>query len=404
MSRFSDIHASRGAQMTVRNGIEVPLSIAERSSVHEALRKHFIVVDYSHFAIVDVTGESAFEFLDAIVAGDLAAIRDGQALYTFILNENGEIVLDLCLLCDDERYLLLSESASGADLVALLAAQVGEQAVEIVDRSDELACLLFEGPYSWEINKELFGMDVIGLPFMEHMRVDGGILFRFGLHGEFSYQLICDQDTAARLLEDKDGLYARYDAVFAGLNFQDLARLENPCWDESRLGTWSKCPIELQMQWMVRYDKDAFIGKEALEAKLEAGPLRRMVGFVAEVESTSGLEAGQAVSVNGVHVGSVATAGYSPERGRIIGQALLEAEYAYADIHGFQIGNIPVTTSALPFVRNFSFLVNPLEHSYVTPGRHKNMLEQWQAAEAAKVAEKAEKETAEKETAEAEAA
>jgi len=398
VNRFADIHAARGAKMTVRNGKEVPLSIADRAVTHEALRKHFIVVDYSHFAIVDVVGDDAFECLDAIVAGDLAAIRDGQALYTFILDEDGQVQLDLCLLCDDERYLLLAEASSGADLVALLALRRGEQSVEITDRSDELACLLFEGPYSWEINKELFGMDVIGLPFMEHMHVDGGILFRFGLHGEFSYQLICDQDTAARLLEDKDGLYARYDAVFAGLDFQELARLENPCWDESRFGAWSKCPIELQLQWMVRYDKDAFVGKDALEAKLEAGVQRRMVGFVAEIEGEAAIEAGQAASVDGTEVGTVATAGYSPERGRVIGQALLDVGYAYADIHGFQIGGVPVTTCALPFVRNFSFLINPLEHSYVTPGRHKNMLEQWQAAEEAKAAEKVEQ--AEKEAVE----
>jgi len=399
MSRFAEIHAARGAQMTVRNGVEVPLSIANKAAAHDALRQHVVVVDYSHFAIVDVAGDDAFEFLDAIVSGDLAAIRDGQALYTFILDEDGQVRLDLCLLCDDERYLLLSEAISGADLSALLAAQVGEQAVEIENRSDELACLLFEGPYSWEICKELFGMDVIGLPFMEHMRVDGGILFRFGLHGEFSYQLICDQDTAARLLQDQDGLYARYDAVFAGLDFQDLARLENPCWDASRLGAWSKCPIELQLQWMVRYDKDGFVGKDALDARLEAGAQRRMVGFVAVAEGDISIEAGQVVTVDGANVGTVLTAGYSPGRERVIGQALLDAEYAYADIHGFQIGDVPVTTSALPFVRNFSFLVNPLEHSYVTPGRHKNMLEQWQAAEEAKAKEQAEQDAAEAEEA-----
>jgi len=272
-----------------------------------------------------------------------------------------------------------------------------QNGVEIENRSEELACLLFEGPYSWEINKELFGMDVIGLPFMEHMCVDGGILFRFGLHGEFSYQLICDQGTTARLLQDQDGLYARYDAVFAGLYFQELARLENPCWDASRPGAWSKCPIELQRQWMVRYDKDAFIGKDALDARLEAGAQRRMVGFVAEADVA--IEAGQVVTVDGTEVGTVVSAGYSPGRERVIGQALLNAEYAYADIHGFQIGDVPVTTSALPFVRNFSFLVNPLEHSYVTPGRHKNMLEQWQAAEEAKAKEQAEQDAAEAEAA-----
>jgi len=392
MNTFADIHAARGAVMTVRNGAEVPLSIADKASAHEALRKHVLVADYSHCAIVEVAGDDAFECLDAIVAGDLAAIRDGQALYTFILDEQGQIALDLALLCDDERYLLLTEAMSGAELKTHLQSHLGEHKVDITDRSDELACLLFEGPYSWEINKELFGMDVIGLPFMEHMRVDGGILFRFGLHGEFSYQLICDHATAKRLLEDPDGLYAKYDTVMAGLDFQEQARLENPCWDATRLGAWSRCPIELQLQWMVRYDKDAFIGKQALEDKLEAGAQRRMVGFVADHEGDAAIAPGAPVSLDGVRIGTVATAGFSPERGRMIGQALLEADYAYADIPGFKAGEVAVTTSALPFVRNFSFLVNPLEHSYVIPGRHKNMLEQWQALEAAKAAEQAQKE------------
>jgi len=387
MNTIAEIHAVRGAKMTVCNGVQVPLSVADKAVAHEALRKHVVVADYSHFAVVEVSGDDAFEYLDAIVAGDLAAIRDGQALYTFILDEQGHVVLDLCLLCDDERYLLLTEAMSGADLKVQLETYSNKPTVDIVNRSDELACLLFEGPYSWELCKELFGMDVIGLPFMEHMRVEGGTLFRFGLHGEFSYQLICDRDTLRALLEDQGNLYTKYDAVFAGLDFQDLARLENPCWDAARLGAWSRCPIELQLQWMVRYDKEAFIGKEALEDKLETGPQKRLVGFVADNEGEGGIEAGQPVHLDGARVGTVATVGFSPERERMIGQALLDVDYAYADIPGFKIGTVAVTTSALPFVRNFSFLVNPLEHSYVDPGRHKNMLEQWQAAEAAKAAE-----------------
>jgi len=391
MSDFANIHAARGAIMTVRNGKQVPLSIADNITANNALRKNLVIVDYSHFAVVDVMGDDAFEFLDAVVAGDLAAVRDGQALYTFILDNEGQIVLDLCLLCDDDRYTLLTDSMTGADLVALLQGYAVEQALEIVDRSDELSSLLFEGPYSWEVCKEIFGMDVIGLPFMEHMRVDGGLLFRFGLHGEFSYQLICDKETAQRLLEDRDGLYDKYDAVFAGLDFQELARLENPCWDASRLASFSKCPITHQLQWMVRYDKDAFVGKDALELRLAAGVSQRMVGFMADTEDEVAIGSGQAFYCGDTQVGSVVTSGFSPECKRMIGQALLDSDYAYADIGGFRIGSpstgVGVSTTAIPFIRNFSFLVNPLEHSYVDSRRHKSLLEQWQAdEEAAKAA------------------
>jgi glycine cleavage system aminomethyltransferase T len=388
MKTFSEIHAARGAQMTVRNGKEVPASVSDRVTAHGALRRNFVVVDYSHLAIVDVSGDDAFDFLSAIVSGDLAAIRDEQAIYTFILDDAGQVVLDLYVLCDDERYLLLTECVSGADLAGRLALRVSDQSVEIADRSDELSTVLFEGPYSWEIAKELFGMDVIGLPFMEHMPISGGILFRAGNHGEFSYQVICGKDAAGDLLEDRDGLYAKYGAVFAGLDFQDLARLENPCWDETRLGVYSRCPIELQSQWMVRYDKDEFIGKGALEDKLAAGPSRRMVGFVTDLEGEADLQPGQHIRMGDAQVGIVVTVGYSSERNRTIGQALLASDYAYAEIVGFKAGaagaEVSISTSTIPFVRNFSFLVNPLEHSYVDSGRHKNVLEQLEAAQAIK--------------------
>ena len=388
MKTIADIHSSRNAKMTTRNDKELPLVVAERMVAHEALRKSFVVVDYSHVAIVDVSGDDAFDFLNGIISGDLGSIRDEQATYTFILDDAGHIVLDLHVLCDVDRFLILSEATNGKSLKEHLELYSAGQSVEIHDRSDELLTILFEGPYSWEIAKELFGMDVIGLPFMEHMRVSSGILFRGGNHGEFSYQVICEKDKARDLLEDRDDLYAKYHAAFAGLDFQNLARLENPCWNESRLGKYSRCPIELQYQWMVRYDKDEFIGKASLERKLISGPARRIVGFVADVEGDTGIQPGQEIDLGGTLVGIVATAGFSPDRKRTLGQALMATDYAYAEVADFKIRNretmIPITTSTVPFVKNFSFLVNPSEHSYIDSGRHKSVLHQLEAAQMSK--------------------
>ena len=37
---------------------------------------------------------------------------------------------------------------------------------------------------------------------------------------------------------------------------------------------------------------------------------------------------------------------------------------------------VAISTAAIPFLQNFSFLVNPAEHSYVDPSRPKSLLEQ----------------------------
>lgn len=93
------------------------------------------------------------------------------------------------MLCDDERFLLLTEWVKGDTPAASLQALVGEEEVEIAAQN-QLGTLLFEGPYSWELMAELFGFDVLALLLLEFMHVDDVTLLRAGKHGEFSYKVL----------------------------------------------------------------------------------------------------------------------------------------------------------------------------------------------------------------------
>lgn len=126
MSIIKDLHAASGAETVQRNGVTVPLSYGDPAAVHQALRKNVLLADYSHFGMVEVSGDEAFEFLDETLAGDLGAVRDEQALYTLLLDNDGDIVTDMYVLCDDERYLLLTEWDSGPGLASMLRDLKGE--------------------------------------------------------------------------------------------------------------------------------------------------------------------------------------------------------------------------------------------------------------------------------------
>lgn len=374
-------HEDQGAMMVIHNGVAVPASFGNAAAAHRALRSTIVLVDYSHFGVVEVTGEGAFSFLDRVLAGDLGAARDEQALYMLLLDEDGQIVTDAYVLCDDERYVLLCEWKSGAELEQSLRKHLDadhDGDVELLDLDRQHACFLLEGPYSWELAAELFGMDVLGLPFLEFMRVESGILLRCGKHGEFAYKVLVEAGAAQaswqRILE----LGAKYDLERAGLEIQSLARLENPCWDPNTVGRGTRCPIELQMQWAVRYDKEAFVGREAILGRLEQGVPRRLVGVVFGDALGRPVRVGDAVSYGDRVIGTVLTVGHSPQRGAQIGQALVEADFAYADLNGYEAEldgeRVSITTSGVPFIRNFSFAVNPTEHSYVNPSRPKSLL------------------------------
>lgn len=386
MSIISNLHAARGAEMIRRNGVSVPFSYGDSAAVHQALRKNILLSDYSHVGMVEVSGDEAFEFLDETLAGELGAVRDEQALYTLLLNAEGEIVTDMYVLCDDERYLLLTEWDSGAGLASMLRDLTGDHEVEIQAIDENYACFLLEGPYSWELAAEIFGMDVIGLPFLEFMHVDNGLLFRSGKHGEYGYKILVEPDSAAELWDRLVDAGEKFELRTGGLAFQELARLENPCWNPVISGEFSRCPVELQLQWALRYDKDTFIGKEAVLARLEQGVSRRLVGIVLQKDAAEPARPGDTVFCNDQPVGQLLSAGYSPERKAQVGQALLDTDFAYADIDLYQVEcageRVPASTSAVPFIQNFSFAVSPSEHSYVDPALPKSILEQ---AEALKV-------------------
>ncbi len=390
MTQLIEIHQENGAVMGERNGIAIPLRYSPAQEEHQAVRKNILLTDYSHFGIASISGEGAWELVNRVVGGDVSSIRDEQAMYTVILDDEGKIITDLYVLCDDERFLLLSEWLTGAALCELLQNKlVGnidefEEIEEIISLNDSWGTLHIEGPYSWELLAELYGMDVVGLPFQEHMHIDELVLLRSGKHGEFSYKLLGSRELLAEAWSQLTEAGEKFDLRRGGLDYQRLVRLENPTWDPNVFSDYSRSPIELQMQWTVRYDKEDFIGQAALSSELAQGVGHRAVGMMIDGKPDAMPARGDKIYLGQQQIGVVITCGYSDDLDAVLGRVLLENYYAWADTEAYEIqtatARIVIKTSAVPFARNYSFLVNPSEHSYVDPARPSDLLQQieWQ--------------------------
>lgn len=385
MKTLKEIHLQNGAVMGERNGISIPEHYGSLRDEYTALRKHILMSDYSHVGLASIQGENAWELLNILVTGDISFIRDEQAMYTLMLDGDGKIITDLYILFDDERFILFSEWMTGEQLcskVQELLASYPEQFDDIHNikaLSPEYGTIHVEGPYSWELLAECFGMDIIGLPFLEHMHVDDLIILRGGKHGEFSYKLIATQSKLAEVWLRLCEAGEKYDLQQGGLGSQFLARLENPCWEPNMISNWSACPIELQMQWTIRYDKEYFIGSEAIKNKLHQGCEYRAVGFWLTQSFKTPPQPGDNLWLGDHIIGQVMICGFSPSRDAWIGRALIRTDLAWADIDAYQVsaGNqkVSVVTTGIPFIHNFSFAVDPLQHSYVIATRPSSVLD-----------------------------
>ncbi|MEQ9364123.1 MAG: aminomethyltransferase family protein, partial [Leptospirales bacterium] len=334
MSELLELHKKNNANLGERNGITVPLNFGDAEVAYTALRGHISVADYSHYTKIKIEGEEAFDFLDFAVAGDVAEIRDEQALHTVILDEKGDILSDVYVLNDDDTYLLICEFINDADMLELLKARKGEFDVEIESLTASHAMITYEGPYSWELMAEIYGMDVIGIPYLGFIAMENdSYVFRAGKHGEYGYKIILPHADAPELWEKALELGEKYQIKQVGLDLQSIGRLENPYFNPEGAAKVSRKPRDLQLQWMVRYDKEEFFGREGLLASRDEPVSRKIVGLVAQKEGESeAMAVGDKVMCGGEEIGEIVNAGYSAALKKYIAQGFIKAEFAYASI------------------------------------------------------------------------
>src|SRR5262249_54167943 len=114
---------------------------------HHAVRRAAGVFDVSHMCVVDLKGARTREFLQKLLANDVAKLKTpGRALYSCMLNEAGGILDDLIVyfLAPDAYRLGVNAGTREKDL-AWIRAQAGPFAVAVTERTD-LAMLAVQGP------------------------------------------------------------------------------------------------------------------------------------------------------------------------------------------------------------------------------------------------------------------
>lgn len=386
MSSLFDLHLEDNAVMGNYNNRSIPSSYHDILDEYKAVRENALLVDYSHMAIVSVTGEDAWILVNHIASADISIVRDEQGIYSLVLNDDGTILGDMYVLCAMDGYYILSENISVARIIEALkfAAEkyddLGIQEIPEIKsmEDDNWGAIMLEGPYSWELMSEIYGYDIIGLPYCEYMNTeDDLIVFRCGKHGEFAYQVIGPQSLLVELWVKLQKIGVKYLLKTGGLDYQRIVRVENPGWDQSIYAEYSTNPVELQLQWAIQYDKEDFIGKAAVELMSAQSAARKVVGIVPCVNCAS-LSKDDKILVNGQTVGFIINAVYSPAAQSWIALAFINTPYALSDIDGYIIktahGDIAAKTKTLPFIYNFSLLVNPTMHSYIDPSKAKSVL------------------------------
>ena len=352
-----DQHLALGAKMVDFGGWDMPLHYGSQVEEHHQVRRDCGVFDVSHMTVVDVSGEQARDYLQRLLANDVARLKStGRALYSAMLNERGGVIDDLIVYLTDWGYRLVVNASTRDKDLAWMQAQAADFAVEINERP-QLAMLAIQGPHARTRTAELVSQARATLiqelkPFQGLAEGDW-FIGRTGYTGEDGLEIILPAEQAPDFLSELVG--AGIPPI--GLGARDTLRLEAGLNLYGQDMTEEVSPLAANMGWTVAWEpaERDFVGRAALEQQRAQGDLPKLVGLVLEERGV--LRAHQVVRVNGVGDGEITSGSFSTTLGKSIALARVPAgtaERAEVEIRGKWY---PVRVVQPTFVRHGKVLV-----------------------------------------------
>jgi aminomethyltransferase len=328
-----DRHAELGARMVEFGGWEMPVYYVGINEEHRAVRARAGLFDVSHMGRVDVTGSGAAALLRKALASDIDRLEEGQAQYSFLLNEKGGVVDDLIVYrLPAGRWLLVVNAGNTAtDIAHLKALKV--RGATIADRTAETAMIALQGPVAFELLADVWPKKTPApetiTPFTAVERAVAGVpclVARTGYTGEHGVELICAADRAGDLW---DGILARreHGVVPSGLGARDTLRLEMGYPLHGHEIDAKTTPIEAGLGRFVHLGRP-FVGSTVLERQAAKGVKRTLIGL--RLLDRAIPREGYAILADGAKVGTITSGTLSPSIDRGIGMGYVAPEHAEA--------------------------------------------------------------------------
>jgi 4-methylaminobutanoate oxidase (formaldehyde-forming) len=298
---------------------------------HVACRESAALFDESSFAKLEVSGEGAADFLESL-CGNRVARGVGAITYTQMLNSRGGIECDFTVTrLADARFVIVTGTAFGQHDLAWIRQHLPEDgSVSLADVTSSFACFGLWGPRAREILQPLTTADLAteAFPYMQARHIAVGpvpcVALRVTYVGELGWELYCPAEYGLRLWDTLWEGGRAHGLVAGGYKAIDSLRLEKGYRVWGADITPEDTPFEAGLEFAVKLDKDAFVGRDALRA---AGDPERVLRCLTLEDPRAIALGAEPVRVGGEAVGRVTSGGYGYTVGKSIAYAYLPAEH-----------------------------------------------------------------------------
>ena len=319
-----DEHLALGARMDRFGGWWRPWHYGDVVGEYWAVREGVSIGDVSTLGKLIVSGPDVVEALERIYPCNVADLKVGRSRYALLLNERGHVMDDGMILRDAEtRFTLTFTSGGAANAEMWIRDWVDAWGlrVHVMDRTMSLAAINVTGPLA----KELLGRLGLADPprFLGHVRSDiAGVpchVMRLSFTGETAFELHHATNRSVELWRALMASGRDLGIRPHGLQALFGLRLEKGHVIVGMDTELDTTPRRLGMDWAVRMEKPAFIGRQSLERTAKLEDERRWFGFAMDGEAPLEGSPIRAPGGDGEIVGNVTGSWTSP----LLGKALI---------------------------------------------------------------------------------
>ena len=324
-------HRALNARMVDFGGWDMPVQYpAGILAEHHTVRTKVGLFDVSHMGEIRVKGPKALDFLNWLTPNNVTTLKVNQIHYTGLLMENGAFVDDLLLhkISDTEFLLVVNASNVDKDFAWILEKAKGWD-VAVTNESDATGQVALQGPRSAAVLQPLVDIDLSQIKYywfafgtFKGMPV---MIARTGYTGEDGFEVYCPTEKTEWVWNELMESGKAHELMPTGLGCRNTLRLE------AKMALYGHeiddqiTAVEADLNWILKFQKGDFIGRETLLKQKENGPERILVGF-RMLEKRDIARDHFPVVMDGRQVGFVTSAAPSPTCGFNLGLALVPSE------------------------------------------------------------------------------
>jgi len=323
--------------MHVFAGFEMPMWYKGIIPEHLAVRNNVGIFDVTHMGRTLISGPEAETFLNYITTNDVSALTPLSAHYSTICNEQGGIKDDFVLSrLKEEKFLIVPNASNRKKDYDWIVNQSHSFDVDTKDVSDNIAMFTVQGPKAEQTLQKISSEDLGKIKRFKCSWTElAGVttfISRTGYTGEDGFEIfvwntpLTSPEKAIKVWNEVLEAGKEFGIEPCGLGARDTLRLEaGMCLYGNDIDE-DITPLEARLSFVVKLQKEDFIGKNSLVKQKTEGIKRKRVGI-------SMLEKGvprphYEVWKNKEKIGIITSGTLSPILKRGMAMAYVPTEYA----------------------------------------------------------------------------